>query len=154
MLGNTYEKQNCSAARTLEIVGERWSLLILRDALFLNMCRFSDFENSLGLASNILTKRLESFVEAGLFELRPDELDTRTIRYLPTKKCRDLKPVIMALAAWGDRWTTSHRPPIFFRHADCGGRLSLSVHCAKCDVEAKPEEILAVPRRGVQRTRN
>jgi len=66
MLGRTYEKQNCSAARTLELVGERWSHLILRDALFRGMTRFSDFERSLGIAPNILTKRLEVFVAAAL----------------------------------------------------------------------------------------
>src|SRR6185312_8742026 len=107
MLGNTYENQNCSAARALEIVGERWSLLILRDALFRGMTRFSDFERSLNIAPNILTKRLEAFVASGLFERRPDSDESDAAHYLPTKKGLDLKPVIMALTEWGDQWASS-----------------------------------------------
>ena len=69
MLGRTYDTQNCSAARTLEIVGERWSLLIIRDALFRGMSRYSEFERSLGIAPNILASRLAWFVEAGLMKM-------------------------------------------------------------------------------------
>ena len=68
MLGRLYENQDCSAARTLEVVGERWSLLILRDAMFGGFTRFSQFQKSLGIATNILAKRLEGFVAAGLME--------------------------------------------------------------------------------------
>ena len=64
MLGRLYENQECSATRTLELVGERWSLLILRDAMFRNFTRFSQFQKSLGIATNVLTRRLEGFVEA------------------------------------------------------------------------------------------
>jgi len=70
MLGRRYEGENCSAARTLELVGERWSLLIVRNAMFAGMTRFTEFQRSLGVAPNILTKRLAEFVEAGLFELQ------------------------------------------------------------------------------------
>src|SRR3990170_2223295 len=70
MLGRLYENQNCSAARALELVGERWSLLILRDAMFGNLTRFSQFQKSLGIATNVLAKRLEDFVAAGLMEHR------------------------------------------------------------------------------------
>jgi len=70
MLGRTYESQNCSVARSLELIGERWSLLILRDAIFAGATRFGDFQRSLGLASNILTTRLDRFVETGLMERR------------------------------------------------------------------------------------
>ena len=70
VLGRTYEGQNCSAARALEVVGERWSLLIMRDALFRGTTRFSDFQRSLGLASNVLAKRLDGFVENGVMEQR------------------------------------------------------------------------------------
>lgn len=72
MLGRYYPGQTCSAASALELVGERWSLLILRDAFFRGHTRFSDFERSLGIAPNILTKRLESFVSDGLMELRAE----------------------------------------------------------------------------------
>src|SRR5690242_7037611 len=100
MLGRRYEGQICSAAWTLEIVGERWSLLILRNAMFTGMTRFSQFQHSLGVAPNILAKRLTEFVEAGLFELRPGE-GGRHAEYLLTAKGLDLKPVIVALSEWG-----------------------------------------------------
>jgi DNA-binding HxlR family transcriptional regulator len=98
MLGHLYEKQDCSAARTLELVGERWSLLILRDAMFRGHTRFSEFARTLEAAPNILTKRLNGFVEAGLMQLDPDG------RYLLTRKGLELKPVIVALTVWGDKW--------------------------------------------------
>ena len=66
MLGKTYDTQVCSIARSLEMVGERWSLLIIRDALFARVTRFGDFQHNLGIATNVLTSRLESFVAAGI----------------------------------------------------------------------------------------
>src|SRR4051794_25667494 len=99
MLGRLYEGQICSAARTLEIVGERWSLLIIRNAMFAGATRFTDFQRSLGIAPNILTKRLADFVEAGIFELRPG--DAGHAEYQLTGKGLDLQPVIVALTAWG-----------------------------------------------------
>ena len=104
MLGHTYEGQDCSAARALEFVGERWSLLILRDAMFRRYTRFSQFQKSLGIATNVLAKRLEDFVSAGLMEHRQPEGSGGQAEYLLTQKGLELKPVIMALTAWGDRW--------------------------------------------------
>ena len=72
MLGRLYESEICSAARALEVVGERWSLLILRNAAFAGQTRFSEFERRLGIAPNILASRLEGFVAAGLMEVRPN----------------------------------------------------------------------------------
>src|ERR671932_699481 len=71
MLGKAYDDEVCSIARALEVVGERWSLLILRNALFAGSTRYSDFQRSLGIASNILTARLDGFVEAGLMRRPP-----------------------------------------------------------------------------------
>jgi DNA-binding HxlR family transcriptional regulator len=98
MLGHLYEGQDCSAARTLELVGERWSLLILREAMFRGSTRFSDFQRELAIAPNILTKRLAGFVESGLMTLSPDG------RYQLTQRGMELKAVIVALTHWGDKW--------------------------------------------------
>jgi DNA-binding HxlR family transcriptional regulator len=147
MLGRAYEKQNCSAARALEVVGERWSLLILRDALFRGITRFSDFERSLGIASNILATRLEEFVAAGLLDRRLRGDRDEAPHYVPTEKGLDLKPVIMALTAWGDRWAAPNGPPVMFRHDGCGGHVEPIVRCAKCKVSLKTGEILAIPTR-------
>jgi len=123
VLGKLYENQECSAARALEIVGERWSLLILRDALFRGYVRFSDFERSLGVAPNILAKRLESLVAAGIMEARPSE-------YVLTPKGLDFKPVVIALTAWGDKWIEPG--PAVFEHTGCGGIVEQRFHCTVC----------------------
>lgn len=138
MLGRLYDGQDCSAARSLELVGERWSLLILRDALFRNSTRFSQFQSSLGIAPNVLAKRLDSFVQAGI--MRTAELPGRPDKreYVLTDMGQDLKPVVMALTAWGDRWV---RPgPVTFEHAACGGTVASGVHCTRCaSAPAMPE---------------
>ncbi|MER8404890.1 MULTISPECIES: helix-turn-helix domain-containing protein [unclassified Mesorhizobium] len=103
MLGRLYEKQNCSASRALELVGERWSLLILRDAIFGGCTRFSQFQKSLGIATNILAKRLEDFVEAGLMDRRPGAAGEQA-DYVLTRKGLEFKTVIIALTEWGDKW--------------------------------------------------
>jgi DNA-binding HxlR family transcriptional regulator len=114
MLGRSYDNQDCSAARALELVGERWSLLILRDAMFRSYTHFSQFEKSLGIATNILSKRLEDFIAAGLMEHRQPEAPGEQAEYLLTQKGLELKPVIMSLTAWGDKWV---RPgPVVFRN--------------------------------------
>ena len=121
MLGRTYEAQNCSAARALELVGERWSLLIIRNALFAGHARFGEFQRSLGVAPNILTARLDSFVQAGLMERRRYSEHLDHYEYLLTSKGRDLAPVIVALSAWGDQYAAPNGPPIIYEHAVCGG---------------------------------
>src|SRR5690349_16838126 len=99
MLGRTYEAQNCSAARALEVIGERWSLLIIRDALFRGLTRFSDFQRSLGVAPNILTNRLDGFVTADLMTQHAYGPSAKQREYLLTGKGRDLQPVVIALTA-------------------------------------------------------
>ena len=134
-----YERENCSAARALELVGERWSLLIIRNAVFAGMTRFSDFERRLGIAPNILAKRLDGFVSAGLMELRP------TGEYLLTQKGRELGVVVMALTAWGDRWAAPEGPPILFRHDTCGGDVLVSSSCTGCGGSPDMAEVVALP---------
>ncbi len=102
MLGSSYENEDCSAAGALEIVGERWSLLILRDAMFRGFTRFSQFQKSLGVATNILGKRLDKFVEHGLLERL--QAEGQQPEYRLTRKGLELKPVLMALTEWGDAW--------------------------------------------------
>jgi DNA-binding HxlR family transcriptional regulator len=141
MLGQLYEREDCSAARALELVGERWSLLILRDALFRGSTRFSEFERSLGVAPNVLAKRLEGFVDAGILSKRADKPE-----YVLTEMGLGLKPVVMAITTWGDRWIG--HGPVVFTHDDCGTVVEQSVRCEACDREVAPEAISASPRRG------
>jgi DNA-binding HxlR family transcriptional regulator len=143
MLGRNYTAQNCSAARALEVVGERWSLLILRDALFRGMTRFTEFQRSLGIAPNVLTARLQSFVEDGLFEVDPAAGDQP--RYQVTDKARDLAPVIIALTTWGDHWAAPNGPPVWFVHEDCGGEAEQGLVCRTCSQKLSGSDVLASP---------
>jgi DNA-binding HxlR family transcriptional regulator len=145
MLGRTYEAQDCSVARALEVVGERWSLLIIRDALFAGSTRFRDFQQALGVASNVLSARLEGFVRAGLMERRPAEGHDA---YVLTAKGRDLQPVVMALADWGDKWAAPYGPPVAFEHAGCGGGARQETYCAVCAEDLGPGDVVAVRRAG------
>ena len=90
---------NCSLAQTLDVVGERWTLLILRDAFF-GARRFQQFEEHLGIAKNILTARLSRLVEEGILEKRPAESERH--EYVLTQKGLDLQPVLLAMVHWGD----------------------------------------------------
>jgi DNA-binding HxlR family transcriptional regulator len=94
----------CPVARSLDLIGEWWSPLILREA-FMGVRRFGDFERRLGIAKNILSARLRTLVEGGILERRPSRDDAREVEYRLTAKGRDLFPVLLAMAQWGARWT-------------------------------------------------
>src|SRR5260370_17259841 len=149
MLGRTYDTQNCSAARALELAGERWSLLIIRDALFAGCSRFGDFQRSLGVAPNILTTRLDSFVAAGLMERRRYSEHPEHYEYLLTGKGRDLAPVIVALSAWGDQHAAPHGPPVIYEHTACGSEIHQQIHCPACEEQIRPAGITVRPGRGM-----
>lgn len=141
MLGRTYDKEVCSAARALEIAGERWSLLILRNAAFAGMTRFTDFQKSLDIAPNILAARLERFVETGLMATSGGSEGYQT--YHLTKKGLDFKPVIIALTEWGDRWAAPDGPPIVYEHEGCGGRVRHRLYCKTCAEHTRPQDVTA-----------
>ena len=141
MLGRTYDREVCSAARALEIAGERWSLLILRNAAFAGMTRFSDFEESLGIAPNVLATRLERFVEEGLMTASPGSAGHP--EYHLTDKGLDFKPVIIALTQWGDRWAAPHGPPIMYEHDQCGGHVGTRLHCDRCAEQPAAKHVTA-----------
>ena len=140
MLDRTYEGQQCSIARTLELVGERWTLLILRDA-FLGVRRFDDFQRSLGIARNVLTERLARLVEEGILERRPYQERPERFEYRLTAKGRELWPVLFSLATWGDRHVAPDGPPRLFRHRGCGGRVTDRRTCARCGAELDVREV-------------
>jgi DNA-binding HxlR family transcriptional regulator len=145
MLGRLYESENCSAARALEFVGERWSLLILRNAAFAGQTRFSEFERRLGIAPNILASRLESFVAAGIMEMRPNSEHKGQHEYVLTEKGRDFIPAIVALTSWGDRWAAPDGPPIIYQHESCGGAVELDLRCSTCHEVMAPSAVKTLP---------
>jgi DNA-binding HxlR family transcriptional regulator len=148
MLGRTYDNQVCSAARALELVGERWSLLIVRDALFAGSTRFNDWLR-LGIATNILKNRLDGFVESGIMERRTTDQGAEHLQYLLTDKGRDLAPAIVALTEWGDRWAAPDGPPILYVHTVCGGPVTEQTTCAGCGHVHDPAEVGVRPGPGM-----
>lgn len=141
MLGRTYDREVCSAARALEIAGERWSLLILRNAAFAGMTRFKEFQESLGLAPNVLAARLEHFVARGLMTAAPGPAGYAEYRL--TDKGLDFKPVIIALTQWGDRWSAPDGPPIVYEHDQCGGHVGAHLRCDSCGEALQPRDVIA-----------
>jgi DNA-binding HxlR family transcriptional regulator len=148
VLGKTYDSQVWSAARSLELVGERWSLLIIRNALFAGATRFNDFL-TLGVATNILKSRLDGFVDAGIMQRSCTPTNPEHFEYLLTDKGRDLAPVIVALTEWGDRWAAPDGPPILYVHSGCGGTIALEAHCANCGQVHDPAELRVRPGPGM-----
>lgn len=140
----------CSLARTLQIVGEWWTLLVLRDVCF-GWNRFEQIHDHLGIARNILKDRLDTLVEhdlvvRSLYQQRPDRYE-----YLPTAKAQDFVPALLAVVAWGDRWTAVDGPPVLFTHRTCGHDTEATVVCSACsqplthEVDVRPGPGLVGP---------
>src|SRR3954453_2779829 len=142
MLGRDYEGQVCSVAKALELVGERWTLLIVRDA-FLGVRRFEDFQRSLGVARNVLADRLTRLVDAGIFErVRYSERPERS-EYRLTRKGGDLRVALTALRQWGDEYLSDEPPMLLRRRAD-GHPVVAALVPEGADVLA-PHEVELVP---------
>ncbi|TMR07489.1 helix-turn-helix transcriptional regulator [Actinomadura soli] len=141
-LGKDYAAQDCSLARALEVVGERWTLLIVRDA-FYGVRRFSDFHVHLDVPRAVLSARLQSLVETGL--LAKDGHD-----YVLTDMGRDLWPVVHSLARWAENHLSSE-PTRFFVHIACGTRVGPDGTCASCERYVPPEDLEVHAGPGVRR---
>jgi DNA-binding HxlR family transcriptional regulator len=145
MLPSSYPTQTCSIARALEVVGERWTLLVLREALF-GKNRFDEFREALGIAPNVLTARLERLTEEGLLErIRYQERPERFAYHL-TPKGQELAPILLHLMKWGDRhYPEKGGPPVITKHRDCGGDVDASLRCDTCGKEVGLTELDIVP---------
>lgn len=128
-------EMNCSIAKTLDVVGEWWTLLILRDALR-GTRRFDDFQASLGMARSVLTARLRRLAEHGILERRAYCEHPPRYEYLLTEKGRALFPIIAALLHWGDSWAPSlDGPPVVLVHDACGKITQPVLSCPHCHGE-------------------
>jgi DNA-binding HxlR family transcriptional regulator len=135
MAPTDFSDMNCSIARTLGLIGERWTILVLRDA-FYGLKRFEDFQHDLGIARNILTDRLAKLVDHGLLERRLYEERPPRYEYRLTSKGRDLLPVLLSLMRWGDRWEGQEdQPPTKLIHSTCGHVTHPVSSCAHCGEE-------------------
>jgi DNA-binding HxlR family transcriptional regulator len=122
----------CSVARALSIVGDRWSLLVLRDS-FLGLRRFEDFQRDLGTTRHRLADRLRKLVAHGILERARYQTHPPRFEYRLTEKGRDLYPVIVSLTRWGDRWMAGKAgPPIELVHKGCGRAAMPRLACPEC----------------------
>ena len=112
MKHKSFANMQCSIARTLEAIGPWWSFLIIRDA-FMGVRRFRDFERSLGIAKNTLTKRLSQLVDEDLLDKVPASDGSKYAEYQLTEKGRELFPILLALTQWGDKWAAHENGPSF-----------------------------------------
>jgi DNA-binding HxlR family transcriptional regulator len=141
VLQRDYPGQVCSIARALEVTGERWTLLILRDAV-LGLTRFEEFQESLGIASNTLTSRLKLLCDEEVLERVPDPQRPGRPKYVLTAKGRELGPALIVLMKWGDRYyPTPNGPPRLTLHAGCGGSVGRDLRCDRCGEPVEPGEI-------------
>jgi DNA-binding HxlR family transcriptional regulator len=146
----SFDHMNCALAQTLDVIGERWTLLVLRDAFF-GAKRFEQFQKSLGIARNILTARLNRLVDEGILEKRPAEAGR--FEYVLTEKGLALQPVLLAMTHWGDKYKPNpHGKRIVFVDRESGRPIQpMSVRAADGRVLA-PREVKAKPGPGLRKS--
>lgn len=148
-LGVDYSQQDCSLARALEIIGERWTMLILRDSFF-GVRRFTDFQNHLDISKAVLTDRLTGLVDAGLLTRAPhggrDE-------YVMTESGMALWPALHALTKWGEAQTARGKPRRLFAHAACGTDLEAAGRCPRCQLTPDADAVEMRPGPGASHLR-
>jgi DNA-binding HxlR family transcriptional regulator len=144
----TWDRVGCSVAGTLGVVGEKWTLLVLREA-FLGVRRFADFQRNLGAPKAVLAERLATLVGQGVLVRVPYQAEGERQRYeyRLTQKGIDLYPTLVALMEWGDRYLTHDGDaPLQLTHRDCGARVRLELVCAEGHTVQSAREVRPVPR--------
>jgi DNA-binding HxlR family transcriptional regulator len=142
VLGRTYDNQNCSVAKTLELVGERWTVLVLRE-VFNGHRRFDEMAASLDIARNVLTARLAHLTDEGvLHKVRYQDKPARD-EYRLTEKGLDLWPVLVTMMQFGDRHYAPDGPPLTLTHRDCGGAVDAHRICARCGARLSARDVRA-----------
>ncbi len=144
MLARDYDLE-CSIARSLELIGERWSLLVIRDVSLGNR-RFDEIQGSLGVARNVLAARLQRLVDEEILEKRAYQERPPRYEYFLTEKGLDLWPVMVALIGFGDKHLLGpgEEPPVRIVHKGCGGAVNDRRICERCDAELGVRDAMAV----------
>jgi DNA-binding HxlR family transcriptional regulator len=140
----SFSDMQCSIAQTLEVVGEWWSLLIVRDAL-LGVSRFDEFQERLGISRNVLNDRLTRLVAEGVLEKVPYQDHPPRHDYRLTEKGRDLWQVVNAMREWGDRWAAPLGAPTDLVHRPCGEHITVIPHCSACGEVVHQRDLELVP---------
>lgn len=150
MLRNDYPGQICSIARSLEVIGERWSLLIVRDVMN-GRRRFDELQKGLGVARNVLSARLQRLVEEDILERRAYQQGPQRFEYFLTEKGLGLWPALVALLAWGDRYSPDpNGPPMLIVHKECGGAVSDRGICEECGKVLHARDAKPIPGPGLE----
>jgi DNA-binding HxlR family transcriptional regulator len=150
VLRNDYDNQACSIAGALEVVGERWSLLIIRD-IMLGLRRFDELQSDLAIARNVLQARLTRLQEHGVIERVPYQQRPLRHEYLLTEKGLELWPMIVALMSWGDRYAAPEGgPAVVIEHRGCGGSVDEHRICERCGARLKARDALGRPGPGAR----
>jgi DNA-binding HxlR family transcriptional regulator len=145
VLGNDYKTQTCSIAGALEVVGERWSLLIVRD-VFLGLRRFDQIQSDLGIARNVLQARLQKLIDQGVLERSLYQERPPRHEYRLTEKGVELWPIVVSLMQWGDRYAPPPGgPPVLLEHRGCGGRVDEHRLCERCGARIGARDVRAQP---------
>ena len=141
-----WDRSRCSVAGTLSVVGEKWSLLVLREAFF-GVRRFADFQRVLGAPRAVLTDRLATLVEQGILRREPYQAEGERQRqeYRLTQKGIDLYPTLVALMQWGDRYLADGDQPVELEHKDCGATVHLALVCDAGHQLSGAREVRPVP---------
>ncbi len=135
----------CSVARTLSVVGERWTLLIVRDA-FMGVRRFEDFQRDLGITRHLLSERLRKLVAHGIFARVAYQQKPERYEYRLSEKGLDLYPILISLLGWGDRWMSDeHGPPLRLENRACGHEGAPVLCCSECGEPVSPADMRARP---------
>ena len=136
-------RMKCPVARSLSVVGDPWTLLILRE-LFLRSRRFEEFQGYTGMAPYLLTTRLKQLTKDGILERRVYQERPRRYEYRLTDKGIDLYPVVVALSQWGDRWMADAAgPPLKLQHRNCGAHSKPTLCCSECGEAVEPRDMQA-----------
>ncbi|MEU6772815.1 helix-turn-helix domain-containing protein [Streptomyces sp. NPDC046759] len=146
-LGKDYATQQCSIARALEVIGERWTLLVVRDALY-GVRRYNDFLVHLGIPRAVLAARLQTLTAEGIFEKRRYQQSPPRDEYVLTERGIALWPALRALGLWG-REHLGETQLRYFRHAACGTELGSYGECAACGVVVPVEDVVMEPGPGL-----
>ena len=146
-----FAQQNCSIARPLSVLGERWTILVLRE-ISLGNRRFDGIQEELGVATNVLSARLGTLVEEGILEKSPYGDHPARFEYRLTEKGADLQPILLAFLRWGDTYTAGKAgPPLETVHADCGHVFHMVPTCSHCGEEVKPASVRPRPGPGANK---
>ena len=147
MQRKSFAEMDCSVAQCLEVVGEWWSMLIVRDS-FLGVTRFEEFQRRLGIARNILQQRLTKLVDAGILVRVPYSEHPPRFDYRLTDKGRALWPVMTAMRQWGDEFAAPSGTPIEVTHVACGSAAPAVLVCGSCGEPLGPKDVRVTPGAG------